>query len=151
LPLENGRPAVTHVLIAEPDHSIRELLREVVGLLGWTCDAVASGPDAWELLERSRPDLLITEVVLRKMSGVELVWCMKHHPSLHDIPVVFISSPHYWGAANLNSCDIFVAKPFHIDRLMELLTSLMLEQRRGEPPPQSVSLEGGYPLSHWGP
>jgi DNA-binding response OmpR family regulator len=142
---------MTHVLIAEPDYSIRELLREVVGLLGWTCDAVGSGPEAWKLLENTIPDLLITEVVLRKMSGVELVWCMKFHPSLYKVPVIFVSSQHHWRATHLVSYDIFIAKPFHVHNLMQQLSSLVSGQSSDEPPPQSVSFEGGYPLSHWGP
>jgi DNA-binding response OmpR family regulator len=142
---------MTHVLIAEPDYSIRELLKQVIGLLGWTCDAVASGPEAWKILESKKTDLLITEVVLRKMSGMELVWCMRFHPSLYKVPVVFLGTPCNWGDAHHSSYDIFVAKPFHIDKLMQQLSSLVSAQSSDEPPPQSVSFEGGYPLSHWGP
>lgn len=140
-----------HVLIAEPDYSIRQLLKQVVGLMGWTSDSVASGTEAWELMEKTRPDLLVSEIVLRKMSGVELAWCMKLHPLLSDIPIVFISSPHHWSSAHIVSYNVFVAKPFHVHALMQILASLIPEQHHGESPAQSVSLEGGYPLSHWGP
>jgi hypothetical protein len=49
---------VPHVSAAGTYCNILELLKQVVGHLGWTGDAVASGLDAWEPLKRPWPDLL---------------------------------------------------------------------------------------------
>jgi CheY-like chemotaxis protein len=102
---------MTHIVIADPDPSIRNLLKQVAGLLGWTCDLAASGGEAWQLIKKTQPDLVIAEVEMSKMSGSELVGTTKYHSFLFHIPVIVISSPHQKIDALAAGCAAFVAKP----------------------------------------
>jgi CheY-like chemotaxis protein len=119
---------MTHIVIADPDSSIRNLLKQVVGLLGWTCDLAASGGEAWQLIKKTQPDLVIAEVEMSKMSGIELVGTMKYHSFLFHIPVIVISSPHQKIDALAAGWAAFVAKPFYVERLLLLLPSLVPER-----------------------
>lgn len=121
---------MAHVVIADPDQSIRNLLKQIVGLLGWTCDLAASGEEAWRLIEKAekaRPDLVISEVELSKMSGIELVGAMKQHPFLFHIPVILMGPPHQKDDALAAGCAAFVAKPFYVEKLLQLLPFLVPE------------------------
>jgi|SRR5918992_5018223 two-component system chemotaxis sensor kinase CheA len=116
---------MAHIVIADPDQSIRKLLEQIVSLLGWTCDMAASGGEAWQLITKVQPDLVIAEVELSKMNGIELAWRMKHHPLLFHIPVILMGSPHQKDDALAAGCAAFVAKPFYVEKLLQLLPSLV--------------------------
>ncbi len=115
---------MAHVVIADPDYSICQLLEQIVRLLGWTCDTAATGCDAWRLIENKKPDLVIAEVDLRWLSGPTLVRSMKLDPLLARTPVILLSSSHREDEAQSSGCTAFVAKPFYVDAFMQLVRSL---------------------------
>jgi two-component system, chemotaxis family, chemotaxis protein CheY len=116
---------MAYIIIADPDQSIRKLLENIVRLLGWTCDMAASGGEAWQLIERAQSDLVIAEVELSKMSGIELACTMRHYPYLCHIPVLLMSSLHQKDDALAAGCAAFIAKPFYVEKLLQLLPSLV--------------------------
>lgn len=60
------------ILVAEDDHALRGLLERVLRKAGYTVLSAADGAHALELLADSQADLLLTDVVMPKMSGREL-------------------------------------------------------------------------------
>ncbi|WP_419827798.1 cell cycle two-component system response regulator CpdR [Sphingomonas sp.] len=63
---------MTRILLAEDDASMRTYLARALERVGYAVDPVASGIDALPLLERESYDLLLTDIVMPGMDGIEL-------------------------------------------------------------------------------
>jgi CheY-like chemotaxis protein len=119
---------MAHIVIVDPDQSIRKLLGYIVSLLDWTSYLAASGREVWQLIEKTPPDLIIAEVDLNKMSGIELVWNMSQDRMLAHIPVILMGSPYQENDALATGCAAFIAKPFSVEKLLQLLPYLISER-----------------------
>ncbi len=119
---------MAHIVIVDPDQSIRKLLGYIVSLLDWTSYLAASGREVWQLIEKTPPDLIIAEVDLNKMSGIELVWNMSQDRMLAHIPVILMGSPYQENDALAAGCAAFIAKPFSMEKLLQLLPYLISER-----------------------
>jgi CheY-like chemotaxis protein len=118
---------MAHIVIVDPDQSIRKLLGCIVSLLDWTSHLAASAGEVWQLIQKAPPDLIIAEVELNKMSGIELVWNMNRDPILSHIPEILVGSPYQKDDALAAGCAAFIAKPFSVEKLLQLLTHLVSE------------------------
>src|SRR6266508_4146571 len=122
-PHGNGSLAVTgNILVVEDDPGVRSLLSEALLSLGYAVRAVASAEQALAMVETSPPDLVLTDVHMGAMSGVELCARIKSDPRWALLPVVILTA-----VADLDSrvaglaagADDFFPKPFN---LLELRT-----------------------------
>jgi CheY-like chemotaxis protein len=85
------------------------------------CDETLLAEDAesaLEIIERHRPDLIISDVKLPAMSGVELAHRVKSSQALGDTPVLLMSA---FGEPKGHDADGFLAKPFDIADLAEFV------------------------------
>src|SRR3954465_1063811 len=63
---------MTRILLAEDDTSMREYLQRALQRVGYEVEAVGCGTEAMPLLERGQFDLLLTDIVMPEMDGIEL-------------------------------------------------------------------------------
>ncbi len=115
--LDRGR--VPRILVAEDEDDLRSF---VVGLLSrtYTVDAARNGSEALELMKKHRPDLVLTDVMMPEVSGLDLARMLKLDPSLSNIPVILLTARGENEAALEGfqaGADDFVAKPFHANVL----------------------------------
>ncbi len=139
-----GRKQSKTVILLVDDDSGDRLLAEraLVDVFANECEvfAVNDGTDAWEYLKHwngyrdhavsPRPDLMLLDLSLPKMHGLEVLKNMKQDPSLEDIPVVTMSNSakefdvmtcYALGAA------MYKAKPMdHKDLVAQMMTLPML-------------------------
>jgi signal transduction histidine kinase len=116
--LEGGR--VPQLLIVEDEPDMREFVLQVMGSQ-FECTSVKSGDEAWQLLQTFRPDLLLTDVMLPGISGLELCARLKRDPSLRAVPVVLLTARAGVDAAIEGygvGADDFISKPFHPRELL---------------------------------
>ena len=113
LVLDRGR--LPRVLVAEDEDDLRSF---IVGVLEQSCvvDMARNGAEALKLLEQNRPDLILTDVMMPEVSGLDLCRAVKREPSLRHIPVILLTARGENEAALEGyeaGADDFVAKPFH--------------------------------------
>jgi CheY-like chemotaxis protein len=113
-----------HVIIADDTYNILYLVQHTANMLGWTCDTFDNGAEAWQMMQRLSPDLVISDINMPGMSGLDLTLAIKSDPRFSHIPVVLMSSSGQEGAAYAAGCDAFVAKPFGAQTLLQLLPQL---------------------------
>ena len=77
------------ILLAEDDTSMREYLQRALQRVGYEVSAVGCGTEAMPLLETERFDLLLTDIVMPEMDGIELA--QKASAIDPDIRVMFIT------------------------------------------------------------
>src|ERR1700752_4297551 len=65
--------ALSRILVVDDDRDMRTSLAELLGEEGYTVEACHTGADALATVEKSHPDLLITDLVMKGMQGLELL------------------------------------------------------------------------------
>ena len=112
------------VVVAEPSDVMSSLLEHIVTrILAWECNSATTGHQAWELVQRLQPDLVIAEGHIRDMDGLELVRRMQSHPRLASIPVVLIDVLD--AEARAAGAAATIAKPFGTGALVRTLTQVL--------------------------
>ncbi len=84
---------MARVLVVDDDVPILNLVAGLMRKRGHAVIAVESAPEALEMLDaRSAPDVLVTDVAMPQMTGLELVNAVRERTSLADLPVIFLSA-----------------------------------------------------------
>ncbi len=111
--LDRGR--LPRVLVAEDEEDLRGFIVAVLKDT-YLVDAAENGATALKMLEKNRPDLVLTDVMMPEVSGLDLCRAIKSDPSLRHIPVIILTARGEHEAALEGyeaGADEFVAKPFH--------------------------------------
>ncbi len=87
---------MAHILVAEDERDIRELINFTLMFAGHTVTLAANGAEAVELAQAATgegmPDLIMLDVRMPRMTGYEACREIKLIDSFHDIPVIFLSA-----------------------------------------------------------
>jgi two-component system OmpR family response regulator/two-component system alkaline phosphatase synthesis response regulator PhoP len=113
------------ILVCDDDPSLRELVRAVLGSRYRFLEA-ADGTEALTIAHEERPDLIVLDIMLPGLSGIEVLEELRATDSLRDIPVVVITA---WSHAEIDvqvaGADRFVSKPFDPDDLSTAVQELL--------------------------
>jgi two-component system NtrC family sensor kinase len=120
-------PGVPEVLIAEDNPDMRSLLLMLLGR-EFRVRAARNGREALELVRESQPDLVLSDVMMPEMSGLELCAAIKQTAETRSIPVVLVTSKAE-GEMKIEGLELgaddYVTKPFHPRELMARVRSLI--------------------------
>jgi CheY-like chemotaxis protein len=110
------------ILVVDDEDYHRELMQKLLAKLGYEVDAVESAEDAFSLLERDRFPIIITDLIMLEMDGVE--FCRRIRET-DDKTVVIALTGHteLYDIEKLKEAgfDNHLAKPFKIDVLMQAI------------------------------
>ena len=122
---ETGRKRV--VLVVEDDRPIGELLASIINdEEGYVAIHVTRPTDALETLKKVRPDLLVLDVGLPGMSGLELYDRIRQIEHLKDVPVMFETavSDHYRPEFRRRGIRTVIEKPFDLNEIVRQVRHL---------------------------
>lgn len=88
---EAGDLLAPHILVVDDSHTVREMERRLLVRAGYAVTAAQNGQEAWNLLRLNDYDLLISDVDMPQMNGIELVTRTRENPRLARIPVIILS------------------------------------------------------------
>lgn len=113
---------MAHILVAEDERDIRELINFTLMFAGHTVTQTANGQEAYETLlaMETKPDLIMMDVRMPRMTGYEACREMKAVPALKDIPVVFLSAKGQDEEMQIgyeSGAVAYILKPFAPDEL----------------------------------
>lgn len=80
------------ILIAEDERDIRELIQFTLTFAGHHVTAAINGEEALILVDETRPDLIMMDVRMPKMTGYEACRQLKANESTRNIPVIFLTA-----------------------------------------------------------
>ena len=116
------------VLVVEDDPTILQLLEVNFEMEGFTVLQAVDGALGLEQARASKPDIIVSDVMMPNMSGVEMVTELKADPETANIPVILLSAKAQGGDIRHGidaGADEYVTKPFEpldlIDRVNALL------------------------------
>ncbi|MBI9097330.1 MAG: response regulator transcription factor [Spirochaetaceae bacterium] len=112
----------------EPD--LRETLRFALEKEGYKCDSYRDGQQAWETFSATLPDLIILDVSMPRMDGLEL--CRKIRQISETVPILFLSSKDDEIDRILGleiGGDDYLCKPFSVRELLVRIKVLFRRQK----------------------
>jgi signal transduction histidine kinase len=101
------------VLIVDDNADMRAYLSNILRE-GWEIEAVADGLEALEAIDRARPDLVLTDVMMPRMGGFELLSRIRANREWRDLPVVIVSARAGEESIDglMQGADDYLVKPF---------------------------------------
>jgi two-component system aerobic respiration control protein ArcA len=116
------------ILLIEDDETIRSALRRVFENEGYRVLAAADGTQLSTVLDDAPVDLIMLDIGLPWINGIELAEMMKAHQDLKDIPLIFLSGRT--GDADIKKgfdvgCDDYIKKPFDIEKVKRTVNTLI--------------------------
>jgi len=79
------------VLVVDDSLTVRELERKLLAQHGYDVEVAVDGMDGWNALRTGHFDLLVTDVDMPRLDGIELVALVKKNPNLKSLPVMIMS------------------------------------------------------------
>ena len=130
-----------NILVAEDDRDIADLIAHYVERSGWTPHTVSSGDDALSA-SRTRPfDLVILDVMLPGMSGLEVCRALRADPATSSIPIIMVTArgEETDRIVGLDiGADDYLAKPFSPNELVARIRALIRRSKRAEPESSTI-------------
>ena len=125
------------ILIAEDSVTQAQRLQHILEQQGYPVTVATNGRLALEAAERSKPALIISDVVMPEMTGYELCRHIKENPELAHIPVVLVttlSDPQDVIRGLECRADNFILKPYEADQLLRRIQFVLVnsQMRRNE-------------------
>jgi DNA-binding response OmpR family regulator len=116
------------VLVADDDPTIQRILRLNLELEGYSVTAARDGVEALESLARTRPDLVVLDVMMPRIDGLEVLRRIREHAATAGIPVILLTArsgaEDLWDGWRLG-VDYYLTKPFDIDDLVRSINRLL--------------------------
>ena len=84
--------AVTRVLVVEDDHDIADLVAHYLRRTGYVVDLLHSGTDVLPQVQQQAPDLVLLDLMLPGLNGLEICRAMRADPGLAAIPIIMLTA-----------------------------------------------------------
>ena len=110
------------ILIADDEEFIVDLLATLLEDEGYTVLRAYDGEQALAFVQAGEPQLVITDIMMPKMSGIELAMRLRNGHGAGSIPIILMSAVS--NATKIPDA-VYLPKPFDIDRVLELVTRLV--------------------------
>ncbi len=119
---------MAHILVAEDERDIRELINFTLMFAGHKVTQASNGAEALELAPKVKPDLIMMDVRMPKMTGYEACRQMKLIDDIKNVPVIFLSAKGQDEevATGLEAGAVeYILKPFAPDELTRRIAEIL--------------------------
>lgn len=116
------------ILVAEDERDIRELIGFTLRYAGFDVVLVKDGAEAVEKASHEKPDLIMLDVRMPKMTGYEACRQLKDNPATSGIPVVILSAKGQDGEVKEgleSGAEEYIVKPFAPDELTNQVKDIL--------------------------
>jgi len=117
------------ILVVDDSITVREVERKLLQNRGYTVEVAVDGMEGWNAIRSQPYDLVISDIDMPRMNGIELIKQIKHHPRLNSVPVIVVSyrdreEDRIQGLEA--GADYYLTKSsFHDDTLIEAVVDLI--------------------------
>jgi len=112
------------VLIVEDNELNMKLFHDLLEAHGYDTLATDDGMTALDLVRRHKPDLVLMDIQLPEVSGLEVTRWLKDDPELNAIPVIAVTAFAMKGDEEKirnGGCDDYIAKPISVQRFISVV------------------------------
>jgi CheY-like chemotaxis protein len=114
--------SAARIMVIEDDHDLMRLITHTLTTAGFHVIQAYGGQDGLRKVRLNRPDLILTDLAMPQMSGVEVIQRVKSDPDTKHVPCVAVTA-FMWDSiaqcAGQAGCDGYLPKPFNAVRLLQ--------------------------------
>jgi len=122
----------TKILIAEDERDIRDLITFTLRFAGYEVIPTSNGEEAYHAAVKEKPDLILLDVRMPRMTGYEACREIKANARTKGIPVVFLSAKGQETEVRTGieaGADEYILKPFSPDQLMDRVKVILSRKK----------------------
>ncbi len=123
--------SIKNILIVDDSMTVREIEKQLLQARGYRVDVAVDGMDGWNAVRRKKYHLVITDVDMPRMDGIELVHAIRQDHHLNALPLMIVSykdRPEDKQRGLNAGADYYLAKgSFHDKTLIEAVVDLIGE------------------------
>ncbi|MUL34872.1 response regulator [Gloeocapsopsis dulcis] len=124
--LASNKQAITQPLIlaVDDDEDSLLLLTEVVRGNNFACITAQNGKSALSLAQRYQPDLVLLDILLPDLNGIEVVHHLRKSPQTQLIPIIAVTAlakKEDYQRIMMAGCDGYITKPYMLDDLESVI------------------------------
>ena len=122
------------VMIVEDNPQNMRLFEMILNAKSYTLLKAVDGEEALDMAMRERPDLIIMDIQLLGMNGLEVTRRLRENSALNHIPIIAVTAYAMKGdkeKAIEAGCNAYMTKPFNIRELTGMIAEMLL-QRQGD-------------------
>jgi DNA-binding NarL/FixJ family response regulator len=116
------------ILVADDDLGTSLAISDYLEMSGYTVITAADGQEALAMVEKYHPHLMVTDILMPRMNGYELVRRVRQHPTFRLLPVIFLTSRNKTEEriqGYQSGCDLYLPKPFELEELGAAIRNLL--------------------------
>ena len=120
------------VLIVEDNELNMKLFRDLLEAHGYQTSGTSNGFEALDLVRKLHPDLILMDIQLPQVSGLEVTRWIKDDPELRSIPVVAVTAFAMKGDEQKireGGCEAYVSKPISVISFLKTIDSFLGEPK----------------------
>jgi two-component system, cell cycle response regulator DivK len=116
------------VMIVEDNELNMKLFKDLIEASGYETIRTRSGLDALDLARQHKPDLILMDIQLPEVSGLEVTKWLKEDDDLHRIPVIAVTAFAMKGdeeRIRQGGCEAYISKPISVVSFVETIKSYL--------------------------
>ncbi len=123
---------MTKILVVEDNPETRELTHLQLTMEGFTVVIATDGREGLYMAGAERPDLIITDISMPELSGIDMVKQLRAQPELAHVPILVLSAlgREEMDEAIRAGADRAINKPVLLDALVDEVRELLRESKR---------------------
>ncbi len=134
---------MTSILVVDDERSMRDFLKILLVKEGYQVEVASGGNQALAILKQDTFDLVITDIRMEKMDGLELLGSIKDlHPSLPVVLITAFASPDDAVFAMKNGAFDYISKPFNVDEIKSVINSATSKENQSA---EAKSISAAFP------
>jgi chemosensory pili system protein ChpA (sensor histidine kinase/response regulator) len=121
-------PSLPLALVVDDSISARRALAQVLQDAGYQVRMAKDGLEAAGIIEKRRPDIMLVDLEMPRMNGVELTSHVRANPHTRDLPIIMVTSrstEKHRNLAEAAGADVYLTKPFSEDQLLKHVHDLL--------------------------
>lgn len=126
---------MTTILIVDDEAVARRVLASTLSRAGFKVEQACNGQEAWDWLQASRPDAIITDIDMPRMTGEQLCAHIEQEQPDRDYPIFVVTSKtaieHRSWSRDMQNVS-FVEKPFSLRKLVEQLKDTLSKSAQAQ-------------------
>ncbi len=116
------------IMVVDDNPDIVTILRITLESNGFNVRCAYSGKDLFAGLEKQMPDLILLDIMMPQMNGLEALTLLKGDPSTASIPVILLTAkgePEDVIKGYERGADVYITKPFDNTQLLDGVNSIL--------------------------
>lgn len=126
---KSGKP---RILIIDDEPDIVRTLQDRLEMNGYSVITATNGTEGLEKAVSEKPDIILLDVIMPEMDGLEMLEALRKHPEGKNVAVVMLtarSQPQDIARAKASGIDDYIVKPFDLSSLLEKIETVLENQK----------------------